>query len=451
MSELLDQAVRILERAEGAEQLEVYLARGSETEIRIYDGAVESLTSAASAGVGVRVLLPGDDGSQVGFAWAGSLDEEAIERTVREARANARFSSPDPMVALAEPDGVAPASIALRSDELEATSTEEKIALAMELERMARHGDARIRQVDNADYGDSSTETAIASTRGIAGVTSRSSAYLSVAAIAGSGEETQTGSGISVARGPGGLDAAAAAAQAIERSVRMLGAGKVPSGRLTAVFDPRVTSTLLSVIGAALSGESVVKGRSFFAGRIGEEVASALVTLIDDPTEAQAFTAATIDGEGLACRRNLLIDAGRLEGFVYDTVSARRAGVSSTGSAVRGGYAGTPGAGCRALLLSPGTASPADILAQVGDGIYVQSVTGVHSGVSPVSGDFSVGVEGLVIRGGELAEPVREVTIASTLQAMLLAVCAIGSDLTWLPGVATGMTLAIGEMQLSGS
>jgi PmbA protein len=451
MSELLEQAQRILERAQGAEELEVYLARGKETEIRIYDGAVESLTAAASAGIGVRVLRPGTDGAQVGFAWAGSLDEAAIDRTVSEARENATFSSPDPMVALAEPDGIAPAAIALSSDELARTSTEQKIALAIELERMARHGDPRIRQVDNADYGDSSTETAIASTRGIAGATSRSSAYLSVAAIAGSGEETQTGSGISVARGPDGLDPSAAAAQAIERSVRMLGAGKIPSARLTAVFDPRVTSTLLSVIGAALSGEAVVKGRSFFAGRVGEEVAASTVNLVDDPTMAQAFTAAAIDGEGLACRRNQLIDAGRLEGFVYDTVSARRAGVSPTGSAVRGGYAGTPSAGCRALLLEPGSFSPAEVLTQVGDGIYVQSVTGVHSGVSPVSGDFSVGVEGLVIRGGELAEPVREVTIASTLQAMLLAVCAIGSDLTWLPGVATGMTLAISEMQLSGS
>ena len=136
--------------------------------------------------------------------------------------------------------------------------------------------------------------------------------------------------------------------------------------------------------------------------------------------------------------------------FVYDTVSARRAQTRSTGSAVRGGFAGTPSAGCRALVLSPGTKSAEEILAEVGEGLYVQSVTGIHSGVNTVSGDFSVGAEGLLIRGGVLAEPVREVTVASTLQRMLQSVVEIGGDLRWLPGVAAGQTLAIADMQLSG-
>jgi PmbA protein len=205
------------------------------------------------------------------------------------------------------------------------------------------------------------------------------------------------------------------------------------------------------VISSALSGEAVVKGRSFFAGRLGEEVAASTVTLIDDPTDPRAFAATAFDGEGLACRRNVLIEDGTLRGFLYDTVSARRAGTVSTGSAVRGGFAGTPGAGCRALTLRAGSLGQSEILAQVGDGVYVQSVTGMHSGVNPVSGDFSVGIEGLMIRDGVLAEPVREVTVASTLQKMLQSVLHIGGDVEWLPGIAAGQTLAIGEMQLSGS
>jgi PmbA protein len=237
---------------------------------------------------------------------------------------------------------------------------------------------------------------------------------------------------------------------AVLRATRMLGAQKAGSGRCTVVFDPRVVSTLLSVVGSALSGEAVVKGRSFFAGRIGESVASGDVTLVDDPTDARAFSAASYDGEGLACRRNVLISGGNLRMFVFDTVSARRAQTSSTGSAVRGGFAGTPSAGCRALVLSPGTLQADEVLSAVGEGFYVQSVTGMHSGVNPVSGDFSVGAEGLMIRNGALAEPVREVTVASTLQRMLQSVVAIGADLTWLPGMAAGQTLAIGDMQMSG-
>ena len=155
---------------------------------------------------------------------------------------------------------------------------------------------------------------------------------------------------------------------------------------------------------SALSGEAVVKGRSFFAGRIGEMVA-APASRWSTTRPTRGPTAPTPhDGEGLACRRNVLIADGVLRMFVYDTVSARRAGYRRRpGSAVRGGFAGTPSAGCRALVLSPGDEGTQDeILAAVGDGLYVQSVTGVHSGVNPVSGDFSVGAEGLMIRGGVL-------------------------------------------------
>jgi PmbA protein len=230
----------------------------------------------------------------------------------------------------------------------------------------------------------------------------------------------------------------------------MLGAQKTRSTHCTVVFDPRVVSTLLGVISSALSGEAVVKGRSFFAGRIGETVAAPFVTLVDDPTNPLAYGAASHDGEGLACRRNVLISDGLLRMFVYDTVSAKRAGTSSTGSATRGGFAGTPSAGCRALVLTPGSKGADEILASVGEGLYVQSVTGIHSGVNPVSGDFSVGAEGLLIRDGSLAEPVREITVASTLQRMLQSVVEIGSDLRWLPGTAAGQTLAIADMSLSG-
>jgi len=101
-------------------------------------------------------------------------------------------------------------------------------------------------------------------------------------------------------------------------------------------------------------------------------------------------------------------------------------------------------------VLSPGHSNADEILAQVGDGLYVQSVTGIHSGVNPVSGDFSVGAEGLMIEGGALGQPVREVTVASTLQRMLQSIVAIGGDVRWLPGTAAGQTLAIAEMSLSG-
>ncbi len=450
--DLLAVAESLVDRAAPGEGLEVYVARGHDTEVRAYGGEVESLSSATSAGVGIRVVLDGGEGGhRLGFAWVGSLDPDLALAALAEARDNAAYATPDPHVVLAVPDGVAAAELDLWDPGFAAVPTERKVDLALALERQVRAADPRIRQVDSADYGDGSVEVALASTAGIRAATRRTGAYLSVSAIAGEGADTQTGSGFSVGRSFGDLDPDRAAAEAVERSVRMLGAGKARSGRCTVVFDPRVVSTLLSVVSSALSGEAVVKGRSFFAGRVGEAVAAESVTLVDDPTDPRAYGAGAYDGEGLACRRNVLVDGGVLQGFLYDTVAARRAGTVPTGSAVRGGFAGTPGAGCRALVLQPGTLGQEEILAAVGEGLYVQSVTGVHSGVNPVSGDFSVGAEGLMVRGGALAEPVREVTVASTLQRMLQAIVHVGGDVEWLPGIAAGQTLAVGDMQLSGS
>ncbi len=163
-----------------------------------------------------------------------------------------------------------------------------------------------------------------------------------------------------------------------------------------------------------------------------------------------ATTSATsTDGEGLATRRNVLVADGRLERFVHNSETARRAGTASTGSAVRG-YSSTPGVGARAVKVAPGRLGPSELVAGIDDGLLVQGVSGLHSGVNPVSGDFSTGAEGLRIRGGELAEPVREFTIASTIQKMLQDLAAVGSDVQWLPMRAAGVTLVVGELTVSG-
>ena len=446
-ADLLELAVRVASAARSGEQLEVYVSRGVETDVRAYEGEVESLSSAATAGVGIRVV----SGGRQGFAYAGSLDESVIAQTLADARDNTAFATPDEHVGLAEPDGVAPVALDLWDDAVLRTPSAAKVEMALELERRARGADPRVRQVAFADYGDVAAEAAVASSAGITATARRTVCSLAVEAIAGADAESQTGVGFSAGRGPGALELDKAVDDAVVRATRMLGATKARSGRCTVVLDPRVTSTVLAIVSSALSGEAVTKGRSLFAGRMGQEVGAATLVLVDDPTDARAFGAATHDAEGLACRRNLLIDGGVLQGFVFDTTAARRAGTSSTASAVRGGYASTPVAGCRALSLAPGPLGADEILGAVDEALFVQSVTGVHSGVNPVSGDFSVGAEGLMVRGGALAEPVREVTIASTLQRMLQSVLHIGADVEWLPGVAAGQTLAIGEMSLSGA
>jgi PmbA protein len=233
--------------------------------------------------------------------------------------------------------------------------------------------------------------------------------------------------------------------------VRLLGATKAPSQRLTVVLDPYVTSQLLGVIAEMLSGESVLKGRSPFAGRVGEVIASPAVTLLDDAVDAASPSASDTDGEGLACRTVPLVAQGALQGFLHNAYTGRATGAASTGSAQRPSPRGAPGVGPHVVKLLPGEESPEQLLARVGDGLLVQEVVGLHSGVNPVSGDLSVGVEGQRIRDGAPAEGVREVTMGSTLQRMLTDVVGIGDDLTYFPWESTGVTLAIADVTMSGN
>ncbi|MDQ1397498.1 MAG: PmbA protein [Acidimicrobiaceae bacterium] len=448
MSDLLALATRIAGWARDGEQVEAYAARSHDTTVKAFNGEVESLSSADAEGVGVRVVV---SGGRQGFAWAGSLDEDVIQETLADARDNAGFATPDEFVGLAEPDGVVAADLDLWRDDMAEFPADRKVEMALDLERRVRGGDPRIRQVPNASYADASIEAAVASSLGISASYRRTGCSVSAYALAGDGNETQTGYGYSVGRSPADLDLDEATADAIERSTRLLGARKPPSGRVTVVLDPDVASTVLSILAGTLNGESVLKGRSLFADRVGEDVSVPSFTLVDDPTNPLAYSAAAYDGEGLACRRNVLIDSGVLQGFLYNTYAGRRAGVASTGSAVRAGFKSGPGVGARAISVVPGSHSPEEILEMVGTGLLVQSVSGVHSGVNPVSGDFSVGADGLMIRDGVLAEPVREMTIASTIQRMLKEIVAVGNDLEWLPGSAAGVTLAIADVSMSGS
>jgi PmbA protein len=444
---LLDLATRVAGWAKDGEQVEAYVSRRHDTEVVVYGAEIESLSSADTEGVGIRIIK--DD--RQGFAYAGSLDEDIIAETLDEARDNAGFGTPDPHLGLAEPDGVPAVELDLWRDAVLSFPTDKKVEIALDLEKRVLAGDSRIRGVEAAEFGDYASESAIATNTGIASSARRTGCYVAVVSMAGEGDETQTGYGVSVGRSPDELDVDRAVEHAISRSVRMLGAKKPKSSRVTVVFTPQISATLLGILSSTLSGEAVLKGRSLFADRMGEEVAASDVTLTDDPTDPDAYGASSHDAEGLASRRNVLIENGVLRSFLYDTYAGRRAGVASTASAVRGGFKSGPGVGARAFAINPGQGDEADVLRTVGNGLLVDSVTGVHSGVNTVSGDFSVGASGLMVRGGEIAEPVREFTIASTLQRMLLGIVAIGADVERLPSMATGLTLAIADVSMSGA
>lgn len=439
-------ARQLIDAAQPGEQMEVVLGRSTSTSVKVYGGDVESFTSAGSNGAGVRVVR---DGRQ-GFAHCGSVDMEVLVETLAEARDNLQFSERDEWLAVAEPDGVEPVVQNGWSDAVVDFPTEDKIRLALELEAQVCGIDPRVANARSTGFSDGWGATVVASTNGVLIGERGASCSVSTQPLARDGDETQSGWAADATRDPAELDLERVAAEAVERAVRLLGATKPPSMRTTMLLDPRLALTLVGLVAGMLSAEAVIKGRSPFADRVGERIASPLLTLVDDPTRTESLAAETWDGEGLACRPTPLLLDGTLQGFLHNSYTARRSGTVSTGSAVRG-VRSLAGAGPQLLVVSPGERSFDALVASIDDGVLVTSFSGLHSGVNPVSGDFSVGADGLRIRNGVIAEPVREMTVASTMQRLLLDIREVGGDFEWVQRGSGACSLVIDDVAISGS
>ena len=443
--ELAQLAQRVCAQAAGNEQIEVCVSTGRSTTVRAYNGEVESLRSGVTAAIGVRVL---EDGRQ-GFASAGSLDPDVVSDTLEAARRNVTFSESDPHQQLAEPDGVAPPALDLSDPTVLGVSDADKIAAAIDLERRCLDADPRISGVRVAAWSDGWSQSALASSTGICVQSTQGSCSIGAQPLATDGDETQIGYAGDAARRPDRLDVDRVVTESTTLATGQLGAAKPPSERLTVMLAPPVAAAFIGVVAGVLGADSVLKGRSPFADRVGEQIADGRLHLFDDPTDPMTLGASNFDGEGLAARRNALITAGVLDGFLHNAYTARRSNTASTGSAVRGTRS-VPGVGIHAPVVGTGDIENDELYSAIGDGVLVRGVSGLHSGVNPTSGDFSVGAWGHRISGGELAEPFREATIASTLQRMLLGICRIGATAEPLAGGMSMPPLVISDVALSG-
>lgn len=450
MSDLLDLASRVVSWASEGEGVEAFATHAIDTSVTAFDGEVESLSSSETRGVGVRVVVDG----RMGFASTSDVSEDGLAYALSEARSNAKLGTPDPGNVLPEPAAFEPLP-SIFVPGLESVAAADKVAFALELERATRAAHPSVAGVDSATYGDSRSSVAIASTTGLAAEYARTDVYAYVYALARNEDETQTGIGLTTGRSFDSLDLAAAASEAAVRATRLLGARKPATARVPVVFDPLVTASFLGVLASALTAEAVQKGRSLFAERVGEAVAQSAFSLVDDGRIEDGAAAAPFDDEGVPTRRTEVISHGVLRGFLHNTETATRAGdgSSSTGNASRSGYNASPGVASSNLFLDGVTVPPTEILARAEGGLYVQDVSGLHSGTDPVSGQFSVGATGLWIRDGGLADPVREVTVSSTLVEMLLGIAALGSDRRFFPfdGSYGGATALLAEMTVAGS
>jgi PmbA protein len=431
--------------AAGATDAECTIAEGDEFSANVRMGELETLKEAGSRGVGLRVLI----GKRMGGSYTSDLSPEGIAQMVRSAIDLAGLTSEDPQAGL--PDaaelGSLTGDLKLFSDETAGLPTEQRIAMAKRAEAAALAVDARITNSEGASFDSSVSGRVFANSRGFTG--SYRTSYCSISAV-----PVATGNGsmerdywFTIARNYKGLeDAETVGRKAAQRAIRRLGAVKVDTQRAPVIFEPRIARSLLGNIFEAVDGRAIYRKASFLAGKLGEKIADERFTLIDDGAMPGLFGSSPFDDEGVPSRRTPVIERGVLKNYLLNTYTARKLNMKTTGNASRG-ITGNAGIGHGNFFIEPAGKSQEEIIRGVKNGLFVTELIG--SGVNTVTGDYSRGAVGMWIRDGELAFPVSEVTIASTLQEMLNGIGEIGNDLEFI-GSISAPTIMLGEMTVAG-
>ena len=446
-TELKEIAADVVRRAMagGATAAEAVVREGTEFSTVVRLGQVETLKEAGSRAIGVRVFF----GQRAASTYSSDFSSAALDHMVSSALQLAKVSSEDPYAGIPEAGqlGALGGDLDLYYEDVFSLSTEDRIAYARRCEKAAMDVDARIRNSEGGSFDAATGHKVLANSHGFVGEYRRS--YCSVAAVPIAQAEDgamQRDYWYSVARSLSRLESPEQVGRiAAERTLRRLGARKVKTAKVPVVLDPMISRSMLDHIFEGVNGDSVYRGASFLAGKLGQKVAGENVTIVDDGTMPGGFGTSPFDGEGVPTRRTVVVDRGTLNSYVLNTYTAKKLGLQTTGNAARG-LAGNPGIGPGNFFLQPGSRTPKQMLADIDEGLYVTEFLGF--GVNMVTGDYSRGASGMWISKGELAYPVEEITVAGNLKEVFFNISEIGNDLEFRGAVACptiridGMTVA---------
>ena len=447
---LEDLAREVVERAlaGGADVAEAISRSGSELSTKVRLGEPELVEEAAHKGLGLRVIKQ----QRVALTSTSDLTPRGIERFVRDALELVEISQEDPFAGPADPSLIAKGpfpDLELYDPAGGDVTAEQAIELARRAERAAREADPRITNSDGATFSRTAGAFALVLSGGFRGGYAGSYASLVVTPIADDeGGKKRRGHHWTAKRHLAELDEPEAVGrEAARRTLRKLGARKVPTCEAPVIFDPDAARSLVGMLAGCVMGGSIWRKSSYLVGREGTRVASELVTIVDDPLRPRAPGSRPFDGEGLASRRNVVVEDGILRTYLCDSYSARKLGRAPTGNASRGGGGGVGGSTSN-LILRPSATPAEDIVRDTKRGLYVTEMMGF--GFNAVTGDFSRGASGFWIEDGVLTHPVSEVTISLNLDLLLQRIDAVGSDLDLRTATASP-TLRVSSMTIAGS
>jgi len=452
-SDLQKLAQDVLNRAlkAGATDAEAVVYEGDEFGAKVRLGQVETLKESGSRAVGLRVFI----GQRTASTSSSDFSRESIERLVDGAITLAKITSEDPFAGLPEPEefGKLEGDLKLYFDDVNELPPSERIEIARRAEASAMAYDTRIQNSGGADFDTATSHKILMNSRGFTGEYRRSYCDFSVSPIAVDEKGgMQRNYWYSISRTAKKLESPEAIGQeAARRTLSRLGARQVKTQKAPVVFSPEISRSIIGNIFDAANGDAIYRHATFFADMLGQQVAGANITVVDDGTMIidgiGGFGTSPFDGEGLPSRRTVLVENGILKNYVMNTYTARKLGMKSTGNASRG-LAGNPGIGAGNFYLEPGTQTPEQIIGDVKSGLYVTETMGF--GVNLVTGDYSQGASGVWIENGELAYPVEEITIAGNLKDMYRNIAAIGNDLVFR-GSSAAPTICVEGMTIAGA
>jgi PmbA protein len=417
----------------GATAAECVVREGDEFSTLVRLGQVETLKESGSKSIGVRVF----NGQRAASTYSSDFSPAGLDRMVKSALALSKITSEDPFGGIPDASqlGSLSGDLDLYYDDVYSLAGPDRIDYARRAEKAALDFDPRIKNSEGGSFDAATGHKVLANSHGFVGEYRRS--YCSVAAV----PIAQTESGAmqrdywySVARTLSKLDAPEKVGKiAAERTLRRLGARKAKTAQVPIIFDPMVSTSILEHIFEGVNGDSVYRGASFLAGKLGQKFAGDNVNIIDDGTIAGGFGTSPFDGEGVPTRRTVVVENGVLKSYLLNTYTAKKLGLQTTGNASRG-LAGTPGIGPGNYFLQAGTRTPKELISGIKEGLYVTEFLG--QGVNLVTGDYSRGASGMWISGGEFAYPVEEITVAGNLKELFFNISEIANDLEFRGSVA---------------
>jgi PmbA protein len=422
---------QLIERAvkKGAQMAEVYQRASRTLSAEAKSADVDAVEAARSFGYCLRVI----DCGRLGFSY--STDKNEIDRVVETAIEMSRHTESDEFLSL--PESVEPPDLRIYDPSIEAISEEDAVEKAVLVEQAALKEDSRITKVRKASASFQITDVHIMNSEGISSGYHASSCAAHVMSVAEKDENSQMGWGYQASRFLSDISFGRVGASSARRALDLLGARRISATKSSVLLDNPVAE-FLAVFASMLSSDAVQKGKSLLRGKLGQKVTSEALDVVDDGLMAHAPGSRPIDDEGVPVNKNILIKEGVLQGYMYNTHTANKDNVRSTGNAVRGGFQAPPSVGPVNLFAdsSKDKTGLNDLIKRVKRGLYVTEAMGVHT-ANPVSGDFSIGVSGLWIENGEVEYPVREAVLSGNMIEFFNSVDAVGDDLVFYGNIGS--------------